>query len=190
MAQALEKTLRKLPQAKKIKEQMLLDAWPEVVGEEIARRTSPLYIENGCLFVLAQDSAWAQHLSMQRRKIVSALNKKVRTNILKEIRFKADGRVLATRQVECAKKDAGSWEDETVPEEEKEMLLKMIDREKVHPEWQETFFNFFLAHKKKKRWFLSQGFIPCMRCGSPLWPGSMEGENKLCLSCSAHPEEK
>lgn len=183
LAQVLEKTIKKLPQARRIKEQIMLDSWADVVGKEIAQRSSPLYIDSGCMTVLVQDSAWAQHLSMQRKKIVYALNRKAKTNILKDIRFKADGRVLQSRMLEEEKKAAGSWKNETVPGEEQEMLQQMIDRENTPPELREALFHYLVGLKKKKKWFFSQGFIPCRQCESPLLPGSMEGEIRLCLSC-------
>lgn len=75
IANILDKTLRKLPAAKKIKGQMIIDAWPEAVGEKISQKSRALSVENGILFVWVNDSVWAQHLSLQSRKIINQLHR-------------------------------------------------------------------------------------------------------------------
>jgi hypothetical protein len=183
IAVIVEKTLKKLPQAKKIKEQMLLDVWPSVVGEAVAMRSCPLYIEQGQMLVLVQDSVWAQHLSMQRKKIVSALNNRVKTNILKDLRFQADGRVIQHNRIVGLLPETGHWQDGQVEPEERAVLKQMIADAVLTDDLQEVLLAYFIKQKKKKNWLFSKGFIPCKRCGSPLLPQSEEGSLKICYCC-------
>ena len=49
--------------------------WPEIVGEEIARRTRPEYIRGRCLIVRVVDSVWAQELSFHKQAILVRLRR-------------------------------------------------------------------------------------------------------------------
>jgi predicted nucleic acid-binding Zn ribbon protein len=49
--------------------------WPEIVGEEIAKRTKPECLRNGALVVRVANSVWAQELSFHKKVIVNRLKK-------------------------------------------------------------------------------------------------------------------
>lgn len=49
--------------------------WSEIVGDEIARRSTPECIERGTLVVRVCDSAWAQELSFQKGVILHRLKR-------------------------------------------------------------------------------------------------------------------
>lgn len=52
------------------------DAWEEAVGSRIARRTEPLRIERGILWIRVATSAWANELSLLTQDILMQLNKR------------------------------------------------------------------------------------------------------------------
>jgi predicted nucleic acid-binding Zn ribbon protein len=49
--------------------------WPQIVGEDIAKRTKPECIKNRTLVIRVSDSAWAQELSFQKNVILHRLKK-------------------------------------------------------------------------------------------------------------------
>ena len=49
--------------------------WPQIVGEEIAKRTRPECIRGRCLVVRVIDSVWAQELSFQKQVILKRLQR-------------------------------------------------------------------------------------------------------------------
>lgn len=65
----------------------LIDAWPVVMGEAIARYTDNLVIRNQTLFVHLTNPALRMELSMQRQDIVSRLNDHVGNQVIADIRF-------------------------------------------------------------------------------------------------------
>ena len=65
----------------------LLEAWPEVMGETIARYTLNTYIQNQTLVVSLSSPALRADLSMQRRQIVERLNSKVGSQVIADVRF-------------------------------------------------------------------------------------------------------
>lgn len=54
--------------------QRLLAVWAEVVGSAVAAQTRPLFIQRQVLQVATSNSAWAQNLAFERRRILEKLN--------------------------------------------------------------------------------------------------------------------
>ena len=65
----------------------VVDSWPEVAGEMIARRTLNVYIENQTLVVRLASPALRQELSMRRDYYVELLNHHVGSQVIYNIRF-------------------------------------------------------------------------------------------------------
>ena len=65
----------------------LMDAWPTVAGEVIARYTDGVSIRNQTLFVHLTSPALRADLSMQRSDYVRKLNEYVGSQVIADIRF-------------------------------------------------------------------------------------------------------
>lgn len=69
----LAAALKKYGLDKKIAKYNFVLNWPEIVGEEVAKRTKPQGIRDQALFVTVTDSSWAQELSFYKEAILSRL---------------------------------------------------------------------------------------------------------------------
>ena len=65
----------------------LIDSWPIVAGEAIARYTTDLNIRNQTLFVRLSVPALRADLSMRRQEFVQRLNAHVGAQVISDIRF-------------------------------------------------------------------------------------------------------
>ncbi|MGX8696563.1 MAG: DUF721 domain-containing protein [Prevotella sp.] len=65
----------------------LVESWPDVAGEAIARYTTGLNIQNQTLFVRLSIPALRADLSMRRQEFVSRLNSHVGAQVIADIRF-------------------------------------------------------------------------------------------------------
>ena len=65
----------------------LIEAWPLVAGEAIARYTTEVSIRNQTLFVRLRVTALRADLSMRRQEFVDLLNKYVGNQVIADIRF-------------------------------------------------------------------------------------------------------
>ncbi len=81
-------TLKRKKFYKKISENLVIVYWKEIVGDELIRYTNPSYIKNGILFVDVTNSMWAHHLTFLKQDIINKINKKIKKNIVKDIRFR------------------------------------------------------------------------------------------------------
>lgn len=65
----------------------LVESWPEIAGEAIARYTTEVNIFNQTLYVKISMPALRADLSMQRMEFVKKLNDHVGAQIISDIRF-------------------------------------------------------------------------------------------------------
>lgn len=65
----------------------LVELWPTVAGEAIARFTTSVHIQNQTLFVRLSVPALRADLSMRRQEFVQRLNQHVGAQIIADIRF-------------------------------------------------------------------------------------------------------
>ena len=65
----------------------LIEAWPVVAGEAIARYTTEVSIRNQTLFVRLRVPALRADLSMRRQEFVDLLNKYVGNQVIDDIRI-------------------------------------------------------------------------------------------------------
>lgn len=65
----------------------LVEAWPVVAGDAIARYTLNAYIKNQTLCVHLSSPALRSDLSMRRQEFVSRLNEYVGNQVIADIRF-------------------------------------------------------------------------------------------------------
>lgn len=76
----------------RLKEFQAVEAWPEAVGEHIAKITQAREVRDGCLYVEIKSndyttSAWRNELYFMKADIVQKLNRKVGQNLVHDIMF-------------------------------------------------------------------------------------------------------
>jgi predicted nucleic acid-binding Zn ribbon protein len=85
---ALASVTRSLGIDRRLSEYQVITAWEAIVGEQIAKVTRPERIERGVLFVAVSSAPWRAELTMRRRELLEAVNKKAGRRLVKEIRFR------------------------------------------------------------------------------------------------------
>jgi len=70
-----------------LNEYRLLQAWPEVVGESVAKRSSGLRIGDGKLWVHISSPALRANLFLQRQTLLERLHAAVGARVVDDIRF-------------------------------------------------------------------------------------------------------
>lgn len=179
IAQILPKTLKKLPNAKQIKGQMIIDAWPEAVGFYIASKAKAIMFEDGVLFIWVQDSVWAQHLSLQKREIVKKINRAVRTNILIDIRSQVGGKEPVCQQINKVEVKV-NWREQELDVEILKRIEKAFEGTLLPQDLEKNIRDFFISQQKRIQWYKMDGYPLCSICEMPMVTAQVE---ELCLYC-------
>ena len=67
--------------------EMIEARWPQVVGDELARRSEPELLSGGVLTVRVTDAVWGRMILKLSGRILPALNRAMGTNLVRRINF-------------------------------------------------------------------------------------------------------
>jgi predicted nucleic acid-binding Zn ribbon protein len=88
VGEAVAAYLRSAGLADRVGQAAVVDAWPELVGERIARAAHPESVAaDGTLFVRVKSSAWRQELSLMTPEVLALLNGGRAAGRIKRIRW-------------------------------------------------------------------------------------------------------
>lgn len=75
----------------KLWQQALLNEWPQLVGEQVARRARPGRIQNRILSIFVTNSVWLNELSRYSKpQILKNLQARFGPDLIRDIRLQAD----------------------------------------------------------------------------------------------------
>jgi predicted nucleic acid-binding Zn ribbon protein len=83
----LDRTLRQLGLAERMKEADIVRRFGEIVGGDIAARAEAVSIRDGKLVVRVASAVWRQELNYSKQEIIDALNRALSDNIVTDIHF-------------------------------------------------------------------------------------------------------
>ncbi|MBT9172466.1 MAG: hypothetical protein DDT21_00849 [Syntrophomonadaceae bacterium] len=172
--------MRRLPAGKKIRGQMLIDAWPGAVGEAVACKTSALSFAEGTLHIWVRDSVWAQHIALHKKMIISNLNGLVRTRMLQDLRFRVGGAPPPSENFSHSATVTPEWRRIPLDPQDLWVVEAALDGIALEPEMKKSLRKFLINQKKLVRYYFAQGCRPCRFCGLPA--GKTAGED-LCRCC-------
>jgi predicted nucleic acid-binding Zn ribbon protein len=89
---ALPAALKSLGIARRTREAQAVWLWREAVGPDLAGETSALKLQGGTLWVAASSTALAHQLHLERELIRERLNQWIGAPVVREIRFRQQGR--------------------------------------------------------------------------------------------------
>lgn len=82
---AINKWLDALRLRQKFNESSIENAWPEIIGPFIARRTQKLYIRNKILYLRIESAVVKHELTLMRTQIVERVNEYVGHPIVEDV---------------------------------------------------------------------------------------------------------
>lgn len=85
--QAFGKFLKNEKLEKQFNEKRLIHSWREIMGEPIANRTTNIFIKDSVLVVKLSSAPLKQELNMAKEKVLELFEKKLGTQVVKEVRF-------------------------------------------------------------------------------------------------------
>ena len=88
LKKVLQKTLKKTGVKEKLKENSTHLIWREVVGEKISQNVETKEIRNCVLFLKAKTPVWRNEIHLIKNNIIGKLNKKLKNNIIKDLRIR------------------------------------------------------------------------------------------------------
>jgi predicted nucleic acid-binding Zn ribbon protein len=161
---SVEKILAQLetqPGWEKLREhRQLLQSWEQVVNQQTAQHTRPLYINRQILYIATSSSARAQELSFQRHTLLKRLNQQLTTKI-QDLHF-----------------SSSQWHQQN-PEQDTQALFTISDRHqtKISPD--------LLVIPKENERVKDNHLSPQDRAknAAQRWLKTIEHRSKVTLAC-------
>jgi predicted nucleic acid-binding Zn ribbon protein len=88
LADALSRTMKDLGITAKMREYDVVNLWPSIVGEQIARVATAESIANGKLLVRVTRSTWRNELTFLKQELIARINEAMKQDIVKDIIFR------------------------------------------------------------------------------------------------------
>ena len=85
IGEVVSQLLKDLRIDQKLKEVRLINSWNEVLGNNVSRATSKIFIKNRVLFVYLKSPVVRNELMMLKSGIIKSLNEKVGEKIIDDI---------------------------------------------------------------------------------------------------------
>ena len=181
----LPKALAELNLLEQYKLNTLVHKWRDVVGDVIADHTKIVSIKPPNMVISADNSMWMQELQMQKRRIIEAINKYYRQEVITDIRF------IMKRQSYVKVETNTSL---TIPDEQiitkrinfSNIVLSKEDVDAIDTSLKQTdnealkaaFRKVQITARKREIYLEQHGYYRCERCGM-----HMKSKKKICPTC-------
>lgn len=170
---ALEHLFERHGLSNEFKEQKPVFVWRQVVGELIARRTCPLYVMNGVLYVEAATSVIAQEVSLMKGDYIKRINEVLGEKGLSDIKPKAPQQAREDSRLP----DSIDLQHAPLLDDERDQIRK-ITADVQDGQLRKTLERLFSTLKKLEKARQRLGWKRCPRCGV-----FHDGEGELCFNC-------
>lgn len=159
----------------------LQSKWKSICGENVARHSKPVKLENKVLYINTDSSVWSNHLLLMKKQFLKNINGAFKKRSVGDLKFfngSVDNEFL---------KDSAS---ETKPEkielqEEERQKISALAGSVKNTGLQLKLMAFKAAALKREKALLKQGGKKCSRCGTVI-----NGKENLCAVCSRYEQEK
>lgn len=168
----LPKALAELNLLEQYKLNTLVHKWRDVVGDVIADHTKIVSIKPPNMVISADNSMWMQELQMQKRRIIEAINKYYRQDVITDIRFimkrqsyvKVENNTSLTIPDEQIITKRINFADIVLSKEDVDAIdisLKQTDNEALKA----AFRKVQITARKREIYLEQHGYHRCKRCG-------------------------
>ncbi|MDU5254960.1 MAG: DUF721 domain-containing protein, partial [Veillonella sp.] len=181
----LPKALAELNLLEQYKLNTLVHKWRDVVGDVIADHTKIVSIKPPDMVISADNSMWMQELQMQKRRIIEAINKYYRQEVITDIRFIMKRQSYVKVEINTSL---------TIPDEQiitkrinfANIVLSKEDVDAIDKSLEQTdneelraaFRKVQITARKREIYLEQHGYHRCKRCGM-----HMESKKEICPTC-------
>jgi hypothetical protein len=104
---------------------MLVSAWPEIAGPEIASNARPIQLKRGRLLVSTASAAWAHTLQYMAEGLRARLNERIGNGVVQEIVFRHAGWEERSREGQGPHTAAGRSKKAALSDDEIQALARL-----------------------------------------------------------------
>ncbi len=166
----ISRLLGNLKDKRRLREELILFVWEEVVGKGVSRNTSPQRVISGIMTVNTNGSTWAQELSLQKEEIRKRLNERIGFALITDIRFRAGALYKESENSPPIK-----YSDPEEKERQTAQEISAVIEDRLVAESFGRFLEHELCRQRIRR---DHGWVKCNCCGA-----LHAGKEEMCVIC-------
>ncbi len=163
----------------KIKGNLALLKWDEVVGEKLAKFTTPLYYREGVLYVGVISSLFMRELNFMKGEILKRITDEVGNSPVSDIRFKVIEKPFHRRKNNYVPDSTEmDFSEITLSEKDIKWIENLVKRLNADEKTKKEYRNLLMLYKKNEKLREKMGYKKCKKCGT-----LFKGKGDLCPVC-------
>ncbi|HOZ20235.1 MAG TPA: DUF721 domain-containing protein [bacterium] len=87
ISKGLAQLIHQLGLEQRLKQQRVIEEWPQLVGEKIGKISRPDHLQEGVLYVRVASMTWRTELLFQKQAILAKIGSALGEGLVKDIRF-------------------------------------------------------------------------------------------------------
>ena len=139
--------------------------WPEIAGEELARRAEARSVRAGVLVVAVSSSVWSQEIAFQKRLILRRYKDKLGADVVKDVRTISGAMTAATSAARpSAAPPRGEVAAIVLSDDERERIERVVGS--MSPDLADPLRRTLIREAQHRVWNLTHGARECPGCGA------------------------
>jgi len=152
--------------SKIFKENTLYSNWKIIAGDNLAKKTYPMYIKDRKLTVVVENSAWLQQMNFIKKQLIENINDFLGGVLVEEIYFKI-GKNRRTKIESSEYKDKNKIDTSDIILSGEDILsIKESIKEIENIELKEKMYKLISKNRKREIYLLKNGYKACRNCGT------------------------
>ena len=170
----------------KIKGNLALLKWDEVVGKKLAKFTTPLYYKEGVLYIGVVSSLFMRELTFMKEEILKRIKQFVGDSPVNDIKFRVIGKRLRKAKEKYIPDDVElDFNGITLSEEDLNWIKSLIDKLQADDKTKKEYGKLLTLYKKNEKLREKMGYKKCKKCGA-----LFKGNGDLCPVCEIEDKQK
>ncbi len=174
----LDSVLQKKQIYVKIKGNLALLKWDEIVGEKLSNYTTPIFYKENTIFIGVISPLFMRELTFMKADILKKINESIPDSPIKNIKFKLVSQIQKKVGRRAKEDEYLSYQDIKLTQSDIDWVKSVADRLKVERELKEKYVELLTFYKKNERLKEQLGYKTCKKCGA-----LFKGDGPLCPVC-------
>ncbi len=175
----LDSVLQKKQIYVKIKGNLALLKWDEIVGEKLANYTTPIFYKENTIFIGVVSPLFMRELTFMKADILKKINESITDSPVKNIKFKLVSQIQKKTKGRAKEDEYLFYEDIKLTQSDIDWVKSVADRLKVENGLKEKYLELLTFYKKNEKLKKQLGYKACKKCGA-----LFKGEGPLCPVCN------
>ncbi len=176
----LDKLLTKKRFYIKVKGNLALLKWDEVVGEKLAQFTTPLYYKEGVLYIGVVSSLFMRELTFMKKVILEKIKGRVGDSPINDIRFKVIEKSRIRHKKEYIPDSVEmDFSDVTLTVSDLNWVKNLVNKLNTDDKLKNKYKQLLILYKKNEKFREKMGYKKCKKCGV-----LFKGKGDLCPVCT------